>query len=147
MKYVKYLMALIAACILVMPAFSMPEDNGSAASGQMAEDQQIVPGPVAGQMAQDGQQMQTRQCQKSMKDSKVQGQICPQCGKPMMQQDGQDQQPCSVPRPEFHDASERAGSADGSVPEAHDAAGWPEPAAMPVPEFQDGAARCRVRTP
>lgn len=92
MKYVKYFMALAAACILIMPAFSMPEDSGSQTCGQMAEDKHIGSGQVAGQMEQCGRQM--CQGQNPVMDAKEKDRICPQCNKPMMYQDGQDQQMC-----------------------------------------------------
>ena len=36
MKYIKYFMALITVCVLVIPAFSV-QDNGSTAYGQKEE--------------------------------------------------------------------------------------------------------------
>jgi len=48
MKYVKYLMALAALCILAMPAFSMPDDRDTAKDGtdQAIDDQAPAFGPA-----------------------------------------------------------------------------------------------------
>ncbi|MFB3765294.1 MAG: hypothetical protein ACE14P_08605 [Methanotrichaceae archaeon] len=78
MKYAKFLMALAVACILIMPAFSMP-DNGV---GQNDGKNKWGPGPIMGPDGKDNQ----CNCQKPMEQDNQCG--CHKFVKSMM--DGKD---------------------------------------------------------
>ena len=62
MKYVKLLVALLAACMLVMPAFSMPNDD------QMKDGKAQIGAPCQKQIACD--QMEVQQPCDRMRDNK-----------------------------------------------------------------------------
>ena len=98
MSNVKILMALLAACILVMPALSMP-DNGNPTIGQdckqipptMGDGAQNSQGctclkPMIGPNGQDGKQIP------SMMDNGAQNPQGCTCQKPMIGPNGQDGQ-------------------------------------------------------
>ncbi len=74
MKYIKFLMALAVACVLIMPAFSMPYDTQNGKQNQWNDQKPMM---------QDGKENQCN-CQNSM------GQDNNQCGcqKSMMGNDG-----------------------------------------------------------
>ena len=82
MNYVKFLVALAALCVLVIPAFSMP-DNGN---GKDAN--QIWQGHDDKQMSQGQDNTQTCGCQNSMMGSQDGKEKTCGCEKSMAGQDG-----------------------------------------------------------
>ncbi len=78
MKYVKFLVALLAACMFVMPAFSMPNfDN------HMSDGKALVDAPCQNHVAGDQPQgQQPCDCKKDQMEPK--SMMGGKCDKPMM---------------------------------------------------------------
>ena len=108
MKYIKFLMALLAVCVLVIPAFSMSD------SGNRMKDckDQICPQchkPImSDRMGTDGQngpasmmgnENKACGCQDDKKSDGCKQKVCSQCNKPMMGSGAQDEQICHCLNP------------------------------------------------
>src|SRR5271157_2203969 len=117
MNHIKYVVALFALFMVMMPAFSMPDDGqmmGSDGQHQGIKSMmgdggvkivcltvcKVIPdgqhhiSSVKSMMGQDGQNQKSRSCEKSMMGQDGQNQKSCGCEKSMMGQDGQNQKSC-----------------------------------------------------
>jgi hypothetical protein len=139
MNHIKLFMALLAACILIMPALSMP-DNGKCASsdGNLAcsachklianenggcHSQAPIMGPATdnareqfcklckeSMMVHDGKDRQGCDCEKSMTGWDGKDKQGGECQRPMMGHDGKDKQGCGCEKSMMgHDGKDKQG--------------------------------------
>ena len=159
MKYVKFLMALLAACMLAMPAFSMPNFGDNAKDGKA-----LIDSPCQGPAApEDPHGPQPCDCKEKKAPKSMMG---GKCDKPMMGPEGDkfgpksmmdDKAPCGEMAPKMDDKQEKP-MMDEQAPKMDDKAPCekgpkmdekapcgPAPKSMMDGKFapQDGKAPCQ----